>query len=166
MFFQRPHTLRLHARAPQSRDRIVVVTGDPEFWCRLRQEVPELEAAGMLAHTARECLLAVEDSRVQAVVLDGALNDTPAPQVMQLLKRIRPALPIVFAFNSPNEEWEREARQAGVLFYGDRAGLSDMAGVVRQILYSASRPRPRHGEFPAREIRGEARPGLAGTSEG
>ncbi len=119
----------------------------------------------MLAHTARECLLAVEDSRVQAVVLDGALNDTPAPQVLQLLKRIRPALPIVFAFNAPNEEWEREARQAGVLFYGDRAGLADMAGVVRQVLQSASRPRPRHGELPAREMRGDARPGLAGPSE-
>jgi hypothetical protein len=154
MQFHRPHVIRLQARSPQPRDRVVVVTEDPEFWCRLRQEAPEIEASWMLAHTARECLLAVEDSRVQAVVLDGALNDKPANQLLHLLKQIRPALSIVFAFHSPNEEWEREARQAGVLYYGDRSGLADMVGVVRQCLHSAARPRPRPGELPARESRG------------
>ena len=150
MQFHRSHIIRVQARSPQPRDQVVVVTEDPEFWFRLRQEAPELEASWMLAHTARECLLAVEDSRVQAVVLDGALNDKPANQLLHLLKQIRPALSIVFAFHSPSEEWEREARQAGVLYYGDRSGLADMVGVVRQCLRSAAGPRPRPGELPAR----------------
>lgn len=153
MLFSRPHIVRLQARSPQPRDRVVVVTEDPGFWCRLRQEAPELEGSWLLAHTARECLGAVEDSRVQVVVLDGALNDKPANQLLQLLKQIRPGLSIVFAFHSPNDEWEREARQAGVLYYGDRSGVADMAGVVRQCLRSAARPRPRPGELPARESR-------------
>lgn len=144
----------MQARNPQPRDRVVVVTEDPEFWLGIRQEEPELEASWMLAHTARECLLSVEDPRVQAVVLDGALNDKPANQLLRLIKQIRPALSIVFAFHSPNEDWEREARQAGVLYYGDRSGLADMAGVVRQCLRSAAKPRPRPGELPARGSRG------------
>lgn len=154
MVFQRPHTLRLLARTPQPRDRVVVVTEDPEFWFGLRQEAPELEFAWLLAHSARECLLAIEDPRVKVVVLDGALNDKPANQLLQLLKQIRPALQIVFAFHAPREEWEREARQAGVIYYGDRAGTADILGVVRQFLHPALRPRPRPGELPSRGARG------------
>ena len=154
MLFQRPYILRLQARSPQPRDRVVVVTEDPEFWFALRREAPDLETTWLLAHTARECLLAVEDSRVQAVVIDGALNDRPANQLLQLVKQIRPTLAIVFAFHAPNDDWEREARQAGVLYYGDRARLADMVGVVRQSLRAVGRPRPRPGEHSSTETRG------------
>jgi DNA-binding NarL/FixJ family response regulator len=149
MVFQRSHVLRLQGRTPQPRDRVLLVTEDPGFWFGLRNEAPELESAWMRAHSARECLLAVEDQRVRVVVLDGALNDKPANQLLQLLKQIRPTLPIVFAFHAPREEWEREARQAGVIYYGDRAGLADIVGVVRQFLHPAARPRPRSGELPS-----------------
>ncbi|MBM3286390.1 MAG: response regulator transcription factor [Candidatus Eisenbacteria bacterium] len=151
MLKQTPAFLHLQARTPGPRERVVVVTEDPSFWVGLRKDAPELEHAWLLANTARECLEAVEDPRVQVVVLDGALNDRPANQLLQLVKRIRPTLPVVFAFLSPREEWEREARQAGVLYYGDRAGTAEMVRVVRQNLRRIVRPRPRGVEPPPRE---------------
>lgn len=98
--------------------------------------------------------MAAEDQRVQAVVLDGSLIDKPAIQLIQLLRQIRPTLSIILAYCTPREDLEREARQAGVLYYGDRSALADMAGVVRQCLRRVARPRPRSGELPSRETRG------------
>ncbi len=147
MIFQRPNTLHIQARTPSSRERVLVVTEDPDFWFALRQEAPDLETAWMLAHTARECLIAVEDARVQVVILDGALNDKPANQLLHLVKQIRENLPILFAFDAPREEGEREARQAGVLFYGDRKRVADIVRVVRETIRRGARTRPRPGEF-------------------
>lgn len=123
----------------------MVASEDPKFWLAIRQEAPELDSAWMLAATARECLSAIEDPRVKLVVLDGAIKDKPANQLLQLLRQIRPDLLIVFAVDIPHDGWEREARQAGVLYYGDRDRLTDMAGVVRQSLHRVARPRPRPG---------------------
>jgi hypothetical protein len=145
MLFPPFHDGRVHARASTVRERVVVASEDPKFWLAIRQEAPELDSAWMLAATARECLSAIEDPRVKLVVLDGAIKDKPANLLLQLLKQIRPDLMIVFAVDVSHDEWEREARQAGVLYYGDRGRLSDMAGVVRQSLHRVARPRPRPG---------------------
>jgi hypothetical protein len=136
---------RVQARASTVRERVVVASEDPKFWLAIRQEAPELDSAWMLAASARECLGAIEDPRVKLVVLDGAIKDKPANQLLQLLRQIRPDLMIVFAVDVPHDDWEREARQAGVLYYGDRDRLTDMAGVVRQSLHRVARPRPRPG---------------------
>ena len=98
-----------------------------------------------MAQSARECLVAVENPRVKLVVLDGALLDKPANQLLGLIKRIRPQLPIVFASEIPNEEWERQAREAGVLYYGDRMQLGDMARLIRQSIPGVRRMPPQRG---------------------
>jgi len=149
MIFRRPSVLRIQARTSIVRDRVVVASEDPKFWVAIRQEAPELESAWVLAGTARECLGAVEDPRVRLVILDAAIKDRPANQLLQLLRQIRPDLMIVFAVDAAHDDWEREARQAGVLYYGDRSRLADMAGVVRQSLHRGSRPRPRPGASAA-----------------
>ena len=137
---------RIQARVPVPRERILVASEDPRFWFGLRQESKEVEASWVLANSARECLLAVEDPRVKLVILDGTLNDKPANQLLTLLRQIRPDLLIVFAYQCPSDDAEREARQAGVLYYGDRTQLSNMAHVVGQSLHRVAtrqaRPRP------------------------
>lgn len=145
MLFGRLHVVRFQARTSAVRERVVVASEDPKFWVGLRQEAPELESAWVLAGSARECLIAIEDPRVKVVILDGAINDKPANQLLQLLRQMRADLLIVFAYDVSQDEWEREARQAGVLYYGDRNRLADMVGVVRQSLHWSSRPRPRSG---------------------
>jgi len=138
-------SLCIRPRIPPLGGRVVVVSEDPAFWLGLRREGPELEGSWVVTQSARECLVAVENPRVKVVVLDGALLDKPAIQLLSLIKRIRPQLPIVFASQTPNEEWEREAREAGVLYYGDRAQLGDMARVIRQSVPGMPRPLPRRG---------------------
>lgn len=130
-------------REPGLRDRVVVASDDPEFWVGLQREAPELEEVWILADTARECLVAAEDPRVRVVILDGAMHDATVTQTLQLLKRIRPEVGVVFAFDLPDDSSELEARQAGVLFYGDRNRLIDLLHVVRQNLRRPPRPRPR-----------------------
>ena len=132
-------------RTPGHGVRVVVVSEDPGFWLGLRREGPELEGAWVVTQSARECLVAVENPRVKIVVLDGALLDKPANQLLGLIKQIRPQLPIVFASQIPNEEWERQAREAGVLYYGDRTQLGDMARVIHQSIQGMHRSLPRRG---------------------
>ncbi len=145
MLFGRPYEVRIQARTSAVRERIVVASEDPKFWVAIRQQVPELDSAMVLAGSARECLGVIEDPRVRLVILDGAIKDKPANQILSLLRQIRPDLMIVFAVDVPHDDWEREARQAGVLYYGDRGRVTDLAGVVRQSLHRGARPRPRPG---------------------
>jgi DNA-binding response OmpR family regulator len=143
--------VRVQARVPAPRERILVASGDAAFWCAVRRESPEIEGSWVLANSARECLSAVEDPRVRIVILDGTLSDKPASQLLPLLRQIRPDLLIVFAFQSPSDDDERGAREAGVLYYGDRAQISNMVHVVRQNLHRVAmrHTRPRSGGAPA-----------------
>jgi len=143
MISQPNRHIRVSARTPDSRERVVVVSEDPGFWLGLRRERPELEGVWVLAHSARECLVAVEGPHVKLVVLDGALHDKPAIQLLRLIRQIRPQLPIVFASQKSDDEWERGAREAGVLYYGDRAHLGDMARVIRQSIPESTRSHPK-----------------------
>lgn len=151
MLIKRLFGTRTRARVPAPCERILVASGDPKFWFGLRQESKEVEATWVLANSARECLSAVEDPRVKLVILDGTLNDKPANQLLPLLRQIRPDLLIVFAYQCPSDDGEREARQAGVLYYGDRAQLSNMVHVVRQSLHRVAtrQVRPRSGSAHA-----------------
>jgi DNA-binding NtrC family response regulator len=137
----------VQARVPAPRERILVASGDAKFWFAVRQESNEVEATWVLANSARECLSAVEDPRVKIVILDGTLSDKPANQLLLLLRQIRPELLIVFAYQCPSEDGEREARQAGVLYYGDRAQITNMVHVVQQNLHRVAmrQVRPRSG---------------------
>jgi|GEM_PF-3430317 len=149
---------RKQARVPAPRERILVASEDPKFWLALREESREIEATWVLANSARECLLAIEDPRVKLAILDGSLNDKPANQLLSLLRQIRPDLPIVFAYHCVRDEWEREARQAGVVYYGDRALIANMVHVIRQSLHRAPRPaRSRAGNPRAEGATGATR---------
>jgi DNA-binding NtrC family response regulator len=131
---------RAQARVPSPRERILVASEDPKFWLALRHEADGIEAAWVLANSARECLLAVEDSRVKLAIIDGTLNDKPANQLLPLLRQLRPDLQVVFAYHQAEDDLEREARQAGVLYYGDRSQLSDLIHVVRESVHRTTRP--------------------------
>lgn len=133
---------------PGPGERVVVVSDDPAFWMELRREGQDLEPAWMLANSARESLVAVEDTRVKVVVLDGAIHESSPTHLLRLLKKIRPEVAIVFAFQCPGEEWERDAREMGVLYYGDRCAPGVMVGVIRQTLRRFLKPPSGNGGAP------------------
>lgn len=142
--------IRIRARTPRVHPRVVVVTEDPQFWITLRREIPELESDGLLAQSAREGLVAVEDPRVKVAVLDGSLQSKPANQLLDLIKQIRPQIAIVFGYREPNDEWERQAREAGVLYYGDRTRCCDLARVIRRSLGTPIRSAPSRRQLRAK----------------
>lgn len=135
---------------PGVRDQVIVATEDPKFWVDLRRDAPDLDSVWVWVGSGRECLVAVEDPRVRIIILDGAMTETPAGQLLHLVRRIRPDVRIIFAYDEPSAAGEQEAREAGVLFYGDRLGSSSMVQVLRQNLQSSPcRPRPNHLERDA-----------------
>lgn len=114
----------------------LVAADDSEFWISLRRELPELESRLLTVRTGRDCLRAIEDSRVRLVVLDSSLGDVSGTHLVHLARRIRPDLGIVLTFAHSDQAQEREARQAGILYYGDREGIKDIAQVLRKSLPS------------------------------
>jgi len=112
----------------------LVAADDSEFWCSLRRELPELDQRLLTVHSGRDCLRAIEDRRIRLVVVDSSLKDVPGNHLAHLARRIRPDLGIVLTFSQSSLEQEREARQAGILYYGDRLGTREIAQVIRKAL--------------------------------
>ena len=112
----------------------LVAADDSEFWFSLRRELPELEARLLTVRTGRDCLRAIEDRRVRVVVLDSSLCDVSGTHLAHLTRQLRPDLGIVLAFSQSDLEEEKGARQAGILYYGDREGVKEIAQVVRKAL--------------------------------
>jgi DNA-binding NtrC family response regulator len=110
----------------------VVAADDAEFWLSLRREVPELSSELVGVHSGRDCLRAIEDPRVRLAVLDTSLRDVAGMHLLHLVRRIRPDLGVIVTFEHSDQAQEREARQAGLLYYGDRREIRDLAAVLRK----------------------------------
>jgi DNA-binding NtrC family response regulator len=110
----------------------LVAADDSEFWFSLRREVPELDDRLLTVRTGRDCLRAIEDRRIRLLVLDSSLGDVGGTHLVHLARRIRPDLAIAMTFSHSDHAEEREARQAGILYYGDRDGIKEIAQVLRK----------------------------------
>jgi DNA-binding NtrC family response regulator len=110
----------------------VVAADDAEFVLSLRREAAELTGRLLAVHSGRDCLRAIEDPKVRLVVLDCSLRDVAGQQLLHLVRRIRPDLGVIVTFDQSDQAQEREARQAGLLYYGDRRGVKEVAAVLRK----------------------------------
>lgn len=138
----------------------LVAADDSEFWFALRRELPDLSERLRTVRSGRDCLRAIEDRRVRIVVLDSSLGDVSGPQLVHLVRRMRGDVGIVLTFAHSDQRQEREARQAGILYYGDREGLKEIAQVLRKGLEPAANGNGAEGKGCA------ARPGLAADGTG
>lgn len=112
----------------------VVAADDSEFWLSLRRELAELGSRLLTVRTGRDCLRAIEDHKVRTVVLDSSLGDVSGTHLVHLVRQIRTDLGIVLTFSISDQAQEKEARQAGILYYGDRCGIKEIAQVIRKSL--------------------------------
>jgi DNA-binding NtrC family response regulator len=127
----------------------LVAADDSEFWFSLRRELPELDDRLLTVRTGRDCLRAIEDRRIRLVVLDSSLGDASGTHLVHLTRQLRPDLGIVLTFSQSSLEQEKEARQAGILYYGDREGVAEIAQVVRKALtQTCSGAEVSHGGAP------------------
>ena len=108
----------------------LVAAEDPEFGLLLRRELGELGSKLLTVRTGRDCLRAIEDRRIRMVVLDASLLDVSGTHLVHLVRQIRPELGVVLTFSWSDQEQEKEARQAGILYYGDREGTREIAQVL------------------------------------
>jgi DNA-binding NtrC family response regulator len=149
----------------------LVAADDSEFWFSLRREIPEFEERLLSVRTGRDCLRAIEDPRVRLAVLDSSLGDVSGTQLVHLVRRIRPDLGIVLTFARSDQGQEKEARQAGILYYGDRTGIRAIAQVVKQGLKGGESGDPPVGNdgdpgVGRNPSRRDARPGAEGMGAG
>lgn len=110
----------------------LVAADDSEFLASLRGELAELSGRLLTVRSGRDCLRVIEDRRVQVVVLDSSLPDVPGAHLVHLVRQIRSDVGVVLTFAQSDQAQEREVRQAGVLFYGDRLAIRDIASVLRK----------------------------------
>ena len=119
----------------------LVAADDSEFQLSLRRELAELSERLLTVRSGRDCLRVIEDRRVGFVVLDSSLSDVSGAHLVHLVRRIRPDVGVVLTFAQSDQEQEREVRQAGVLFYGDRSAARDIASVLRKGMEAPGVPR-------------------------
>jgi DNA-binding NtrC family response regulator len=112
----------------------LVAADDSEFWFALRRELPEFGDRLLTVRTGRDCLRAIEDRRIRLVVLDSSLTDVSGCHLVHLSRQLRPDLGIVMTFQQSDQAQEKEARQAGILYYGDREGIAAIAQFLRKSL--------------------------------
>lgn len=137
--------------------RALVAADDSEFWLSLRRELPEFSERLLSVRTGRDCLRAIESRDVRLVVLDNSLQDVRGTHLVHLVRQIRSDLGIVLTYAESDQEQEREARQSGILYYGDRRCTREIAQVMRKSLggppapngHPASNGHPAPGGRPA-----------------
>jgi DNA-binding NtrC family response regulator len=110
----------------------LVAADDSEFQVSLRRELAGLSERLLTVHSGRDCLRVIEDRRIRFVVLDSSLSDVSGTHLVHLVGQIRPDVGVVLTFAQSDHAQECEARQAGVLFYGDRSATRDIASVLRK----------------------------------
>ncbi len=72
------------------------------------------------------------------VVIDSSLGDVGGTHLVHLVRQLRPDMGIILTFAQSDPVQEREARQAGVLYYGDREGVKEIAQVLQKGLSCSS----------------------------
>lgn len=140
--------------------RAVVAADDGEFWLAVRREAGEMASLLTPVRSGRDCLRAIEDPQVRLVVLDSSLRDASGAHLVHLVRQIRPELGIVVTFDRSDLEQERQVRQAGILYYGDRRGVREVAAVLQKNM-SASVP----GNGAAAAVDGADEVGRSGREE-
>jgi CheY-like chemotaxis protein len=110
----------------------LVAADDSEFQLSLQRELAGLAERLLTVRSGRDCLRAIEDRRIRFVVLDSSLPDVSGTHLVHLVQQIRPDLGVILTFAQSDQAQECEARQAGVLFYGDRSEARDIASVLRK----------------------------------
>lgn len=110
----------------------LVAADDSEFQLSLRRELAGLSERLLAVRSGRDCLRVIEDRRIQFVVLDSSLSDVSGTHLVHLVRQIRPDVGVVLTFAQSDQAQECEVRQAGVLFYGDRSAIRDVASVLRK----------------------------------
>jgi DNA-binding NtrC family response regulator len=111
---------------------VLVAADDSEYILSLRRELGGLSERLLTVRSGRDCLRAIEDRRLRLVVLDSTLSDVSGTHLVHLVRQIRPDVGVILTFSQSDPAQECEARQAGVLYYGDRSGVREVASVLRK----------------------------------
>jgi DNA-binding NtrC family response regulator len=118
----------------------LVAADDSEFQLSLFRELSGLSERLLTVRSGRDCLRVIEDRRIHFVVLDSSLSDVSGTHLVHLVRQIRPDVDVILTFAQSDRAQECEARQAGVLFYGDRAATRNIASVLRKGMEAPATP--------------------------
>jgi len=64
-----------------------------------------------------DALLSIAESNISLVILDISIQDPSCPKTVEILRKMRPRLPVVVLSGDPSVETGREILQHGVFYY-------------------------------------------------
>jgi DNA-binding response OmpR family regulator len=122
---------------------ILVVEDEPAVRDMLAQMLNELNYDTRLAATAAGAVEMVEDERPDAVLLDMNLPDASGTLTLNILRSMRPDVPIIMVTANADEELARETLKRGAFDYVTKPfGMDRLSSVLDAALDTASGRRP------------------------
>jgi DNA-binding NarL/FixJ family response regulator len=139
--------------APPARVIKVLVADDhPLVRAGIRQcinDSPGMEVVGE-AGTALEVLKFLGRSKCDALVLDIGLPDQSGLEVMRILKKTHPKLPVLILTMYPEDQFAAFCMQAGAAKFLHKSNAShDLVAAIREVTRDGYRIRPAAGGMPA-----------------
>ena len=64
-----------------------------------------------------DALLSIAESNISLVILDISIQDPSGPKTVEILRKMRPRLPVIVLSGDPSVETGREILQHGVFYY-------------------------------------------------
>jgi len=125
---------------------ILIIDDDPEFGADLGALLGSKYAL-RLAGSGEEALGAVIFDRPDAVILDLRMDGgRDGLAILDELRRLDPALPVIMATDHPSDETESEALRRGALYYVRKAaGRSEVVSKLEKALEVGGTARQRDG---------------------
>jgi len=99
------------------RRMILIATPEPLTGEELRGRFSGQGYKTIAVERGSDALLSIAESNISLVILDISIQDPSCPKTVEILRKMRPRLPVVVLSGDPSVETGREILQHGVFYY-------------------------------------------------
>ncbi len=101
----------------EERHRVLIASGDSGCRKRLKVILSEEQWAVVLESEGAEALVSILERPFDVAVIDLALSDMEGRQVVRIIRRSRPRVPLIVISDDPSVETRASIMQEGVVYY-------------------------------------------------
>jgi DNA-binding NtrC family response regulator len=114
---------------------ILIATPEPLTGQELRGRFSGQGYKTVAVERGSDALLSIAERNISLVILDISIQDPSGPKTVEILRKMRPRLPVVVFSGDPSVETGREILQHGVFYYFLKPlDLEDLDQIVRVAL--------------------------------
>ncbi len=100
-----------------ARHRVLIASDDADCGKRLKAALPKERWAVVLETEGAEALVSILERPFDMAVIDLALSDMEGRQVIRIIRRSRPKIPLVVISDDASVETRASVMQEGVVYY-------------------------------------------------